>query len=118
MRVAAPVRTWTLGHSTSSADAVPSPAAASLVDFDDELKRSKGDDLSSSVLPQPPSASAKTMSASVRAPCRSVCSLRPLPITQLTFLGAPPSWPAFIANQPYQAKSGNPKAAGLKWHRP
>src|SRR6185437_1509083 len=59
MRVAAPVRTSTPGHSTSSVETLFGPAgAASLVAFDDELNRSKGDDFKISVLPQPPSASA------------------------------------------------------------
>src|ERR1039458_9705783 len=101
MRVAAPVRTRTSGHSISSAEtlAVPPGAAASLVAFDDELKKSKGEDLSRSVVPQPPSTSAKAASASV--PLRTVCSVRPLPIVRLMFLKAPPPLPAFIASQPY-----------------
>src|ERR1019366_5426953 len=107
MRVAAPVRTWTSGQSTSSAEvlAVPPAAAASLVAFDDDLKRSKGEDLSRSVLPQPPSANANAMRASVPAPLRTVCSVRPLPIVRLTFLGASPPCPALIASQPYSKPS-------------
>src|ERR1035437_9778018 len=107
MRVAAPVRTWTSGQSTSSAEilAAPPAAATSLVAFDDELKRSKGEDLSRSVLPQPPSANANAMSASVPAPLRTVCSVRPLPIVRLTLLGASPPWPALIASQPYSKPS-------------
>jgi len=43
-----------------------------LLAFDDELKRSNGDDLSKLLLPQPASASAKPVRASAPAPLRAV----------------------------------------------
>src|SRR5208282_4058697 len=96
MRVEAPVRIWTSGQSMSSAaiSPVPPAGAGSLVAFDDELKRSSGDDLSRSlVLPQPASASANAMSANFPAPLHTACSVRPPPIVLLTFLWAPPPFP-------------------------
>ena len=46
-----------------------------LVDFDDELNMSKGDDLNRSVLPQPPSERANTSNASLCALAPSICRL-------------------------------------------
>src|SRR5665213_1127201 len=103
MRVAAPVRTCTSGHSISSVETlVGSAGAPSLVAFDDELKTSKGDDFKISVLPQPPSASASASSASVPAPPRAVCLPCSPPIVRLTLLFWGPTTPAvLIASQPY-----------------
>src|SRR6476646_4950224 len=57
MSVAAPVRTLTPGHSISGAD---SPAAwASLLAFDDVLKRSSADELKRLLDPEPQPASPK-----------------------------------------------------------
>src|SRR6185437_9065828 len=101
MRVAAPVRTSTPGHSTSSVETLFGCAgAASLVAFDDELNRSKGDDFKILVLPQPPSASATASSASLPAPRRAVCLLGSPPIIRLALLFPGPHHPGSPYSKP------------------
>jgi len=55
-----------------------------LVDFDEELKRSSGDDLNRSLLPQPPKVSVNN--ANSPAPARPKCPLVSPPIISLAFL--------------------------------
>ncbi|MEI9803765.1 MAG: hypothetical protein WDN48_03950 [Pseudolabrys sp.] len=76
IRVAAPVRTSTPGHSTSVSASALSPVPVPVLALEDDLNKSSGDELNTLlVLPQALKASAKPKSAVTPMPVRIMVTL-------------------------------------------
>src|SRR6478609_5449642 len=105
MSVAAPVRTSTVGHSTSVADSSP-VAASPVVAFDDVLKRSRADVLNMLVEPHPARSS---VHANTGAGARHARIFKPLRAPTIffsrVFQSRSPRAPV-IAIQAWQPKGG------------